>query len=98
MSTEAGYIKVDLPRWSNHLTIYVGNEPEQADGKPHPCGIVPKNAEQRKGKEYLATVNLSRLGYNVKWQRLRGNIRAMYVLGEIPEWKNGVQNAQVKAH
>jgi len=38
----------------------------------------------KKAKIFLATVNLSRLGFHTKWQRKRGKIEHIYVLGQIP--------------
>lgn len=37
-----------------------------------------------KAKIFLATVNLSRLGFHTKLQRKRGKIQHIYVLGQIP--------------
>ena len=38
----------------------------------------------KKAKIFLATVNLSRLGFHTKLQRKRGKIEHIYVLGQIP--------------
>jgi len=78
-----GCLAVDLPRWDNRVAIYIGKDPEGINGESGLKASVPRNAEQRKGKEYLATVNLNCLGINVKWQRLRGNIKTMYVVGNF---------------
>jgi hypothetical protein len=39
----------------------------------------------KKAKIFLATVDLSRLGFHTKWQRKRGKIEHIYVLGQIPD-------------
>jgi hypothetical protein len=70
------------------VAIYVGNDAEGDNGTSGLKAYVPRNEEERRGKMYLATVNLNCLGINVKWHRLLGHIKTMYIVGNFPALKS----------
>jgi hypothetical protein len=69
---ESDYMKVTLPRWPGCVSVFVDRETES---KPS----IVNTADGETGKNFLGRLYLDHLGAAVKWGRVFGLHRTLYI-------------------